>query len=91
MAAQLGAQLLARGAVGEGDVVVGDVVEEVELVLLQHQAGGDGVHGRVAPTLVEEAAVLVERLEVVGVGGRAQPVQAANLEVGPLRGRPRSV
>lgn len=86
VALQVEARLLARRAVGEGDVVVGDVVEEVDLVLLEHQAGGDGVHGRVAPALVEEAAVAVEVVEVVDVGPAAQPVEVADLEVGPLAG-----
>ena len=78
------AQLLLGGAVGEGDVVVGDVVEEVDLVLWQQQGGGDGVHGRIAPALVEEAAVPVERGEVVNVGFAAQPVEVADFKVGPL-------
>jgi len=93
VAPQLRPQILARRAVRERHVVVGNVVEKVDLVLLQHEASGDGVNRRVAPALVEEAAILVQRVEVVGVGLGPQPVQAANLKVGPLRavskGRPR--
>jgi len=76
--------LLAGGAVGEGDVVVGNVVEEVDLLLLEREAGCDGMHGCVSPALIEETAVLVEGLEVVNVGGAAEPVEVADFEIGPL-------
>lgn len=83
-ALELGADLLARRAVGEGHVPVGDVVEEVDLLLLEHQTSGDGVHGGVTPALVEETALLVKGLEVVEVRLGPKPVQVANLKVGPL-------
>jgi len=70
--------------VSEGHVVVGNIVEEVDLVLLEHQTGGDGVHGCVTPALVEEATVLIKGLEEVDVRLGPEPVQVANLEVGPL-------
>lgn len=76
--------LLASGAVGEGDVVVGNIVEEVDFLLFQGEAGSDGVDRSVAPAFVEETAVLVERLEVVNVGGAAEPVEVTDFEVGPL-------
>jgi hypothetical protein len=76
--------LLAGGAVGEGNVVVGNVVEEVDFLLLECETGCDGVDGSVTPTLVEETAILVEGLEVVEVGGAAEPVEVADFEVGPL-------
>lgn len=76
--------LLTGGAVGEGDVVVGNVVEEVDFLLLEGEAGSDGVDGSIAPALVEETAVLVEGFEVVDVGGAAEPVEVADFEVGPL-------
>lgn len=47
-------------AVCEGDMVVGDIVEEMNLVLVEKQAGGDGVDGSIAPTLVEETTIPVE-------------------------------
>src|SRR5690242_2732190 len=75
--------LLAGGAVGEGYVVVGDVVEEVDLVFLEHKGCGERVDWRVTPALVEETAGVVEGLEVVDVGLGPQPIQVADLEVGP--------
>lgn len=84
VAAEGQARLLARRAVRKGHVPVGNVVEEVDVALVEHQAGRDGVHGGVAPALIEEATVLVERLEKVNVLLAAQPVEAANLKVGPL-------
>ena len=84
MALVIHSVLLASGAVGEGNVVVGNIVEEVDFLLLEGEAGCDGVDGCVTPAFVEETAVLVERLEVVDVGGAAEPVEVADFEVGPL-------
>jgi hypothetical protein len=84
VATQVKALLLTSGAVGERNVEVGDVVEEVDLVLVQEETGSNGVNGSVTPALVEETAVLVQSLEEVDVGLAAQPLQTADLEVGPL-------
>jgi len=85
VALEISSDLVACRAVGEGDVVVSDVVEEVDLFLVEHDTGGDGVDGGVTPTLVEKATILVEGLEEVGVGLGAKPVQVTDFEVGPLR------
>lgn len=84
VALQVQSQLLAGGAVREGDVVVGNLVEEVDFFLLEQQTRGDGVDGGIAPSFVEEAAVSVQRLEVVDVFLGSQPVQASDFEVRPL-------
>lgn len=84
VAAELSTELLPRRTVSERNMVVGDIVKEVDLVLLEHESSGDRVDRRVTPSLVEETAVLVERFEIVGVRGRSEPVQAADFEVGPL-------
>lgn len=60
------------GAIGRavvpGRVLVANVVKVVHLGLVLEQASSDGVHGRVAPPLVEEAALLVEIVKEVEVG-----------------------
>lgn len=84
VAFQLHPLVVARRAVGERDVVIGDVVEEMDFFLLEKEGGGNRVHGSVAPALVEEAAVAVERVEVVEVGLGPEPVEVADFEVGPL-------
>lgn len=84
MALQIQSQLLAGRAVGEGDVVVGDLVEEVDLFLLEEQSGGNRVDWRIAPSFVEEAAIPVQRLEIVEVFLGSQPVQASDFEIRPL-------
>jgi len=84
VAFQLHPFVVARRAVREWDVVIGDVIEEMEFFLFEQEGGGDGVHRGVAPSFVEEAAVVVERVEVVEVGLGAQPVEVADFEVGPL-------
>ena len=70
---------------GEGYVVVGDLVKEVDLLPLEHGGCGDGVDGCIAPSLIEEATILVQGGKVVNVGFGSQPLQAADLKVGPLQ------
>jgi hypothetical protein len=59
MAAQVQPRLLIARAMGEGYVVVGDFVEEVDLLLLEHGGRSNGVDGRITPSLIKEATVLV--------------------------------
>lgn len=68
----------------KGDVIVRNVVKEVNFALVEQQAGCNGVYRRIAPTLVEEAAILVQRLKVVNVSRATQPLEIANFKVGPL-------
>ena len=84
MAAEVNPGLFARGAVGKGDVVIGNVVEEVNFFLLQEQACGDGVNRRISPSFVEETAILIEGLEEIDVGLGPEPVEVTDFEVGPL-------
>lgn len=63
-----------------------DIVKKVDFLLFEGECRGNGVYGGVTPALVEEAAVLVQLLEIVDVGFGAQPIQIADFEVGPLRG-----
>ena len=84
MTAKLCSNTLSRGAVGEWDVVVRNVVEEMDLFLLEHETCGNRVHWSITPSLVKETTVLVQSIKVINVRLRAQPVQATNLKVGPL-------
>lgn len=84
MAAQVESRLLSGRAVREGDMPVSNVVEELDFALVEHEACRDGVDRRISPALVEETTVLVQRLEIINVLLAAQPIQAANLKVGPL-------
>lgn len=81
MALQIQSCLLVRWAMGEGDVVVSNLIPELDLFLLQQQSGGDGVDGCVAPSFIEEATVLIERAEIVDVLLGPQPIQTSNLKV----------
>lgn len=85
VAAQVKALLLSSGAVGEGNMVVGNVVEEVDLVLLQEKSSSNGVDGSIAPSLVEEATITVQGFKVVNVGLASEPLEAADFKVGPLQ------
>lgn len=68
----------------EWHVVICNVIEEMDLVLFEHQAGGNGVDGSIAPAFVEESSVAVKRFKIVEISFRAKPVQVADLEVRPL-------
>lgn len=64
-------------------VSVPNVREEVKLVLRCEQSSADGVNWCVAPTLVVEAACLVEVVEEFAIGFASPEVEVANLEVTP--------
>lgn len=59
VAAKVQPCLLVHRTVCEWYVVVGDLVEEVYLVLSQRDRRGDGMDRCVAPPLIEESAILV--------------------------------
>lgn len=84
MAPEVQSLLVLSGTVGKGNVVIGNVIEEVDLVPRQHKASGNRVNRGVPPSLVKKAAILIQHVEVVGVRNVPEPIQAANLEVGPL-------
>lgn len=65
----------------EWDMVIGNIVPEVNFFFLQHQRSGDGVNRCIAPSLIEETTILVQRREIVNVGIGSQPFQTANLKV----------
>lgn len=57
----------------KGNVVIGNVVEEVEFVLVEEKTGCDGVDRSIAPALVKETTLVVEVIEEVNVSRRAEP------------------
>jgi hypothetical protein len=68
MTLQLFPQSVASRTMGEGDVIVCDIIEEMDLVLFQHQGCGDRVDRSIPPALIKESAITVERVEEVEVG-----------------------
>lgn len=67
MTPQLESKIFARRTVCERHVVVGDIVEEMDLVFGQQKARGNRMDRRVPPSFIEESTVLVETLEKVNV------------------------
>lgn len=65
-------------------MIIRNVIEEVNLILFQQQTRCDRVNRSVTPPLVVEATGLVEEVEIVEIGLRAQPVETCNLKIGPL-------
>lgn len=84
VATEIQTSLLVGGAVSERNVVVGDILEEVNLLLLKEKTSCNRVDRSIAPSLVEETTVLVKRLEEIEIRLAAEPGQATNLKVGPL-------
>lgn len=76
--------LLTGRAVGERNMVVCDVVEEVDLVLLQEKRSSDRVNGSISPAFVEESAVFVESIKVICVSLGTKPIKITDFKVGPL-------
>lgn len=68
----------------EGHVVVGDVVEKVDVLFLQEKAGCDGVNRCVAPPFIEEAAIVIETLKEINISLRTEPIEVSNFKVRPL-------
>jgi hypothetical protein len=84
VAFQVQPHLLTGRAMCEGNVVICNLVEKVNLFLLEHDAGRNGMDWGVSPSLIEEATVVVKSFKVVNILLRSQPLQASNLKVGPL-------
>jgi hypothetical protein len=65
-------------------MVVGNILEEVNLLLLEKKTSSNRVDRSITPSLVEETTILIERLEEIEVRLAAEPGQATDLKVGPL-------
>ena len=70
-------------AVLEGFVSISDIVEEVDLILASEQCRADGVHGRIAPSLVVKSSCLVQVIEEIHVRLRPPEVEVTEFKVGP--------
>ena len=84
VAAKVQPCLLTGWAVSKWHVVVGNLVPEVDLLLLQHDRSSNGVDWCITPPFIEETTIMVQRGEEVNVFLGSQPVQVANLKVRPL-------
>jgi len=80
-ALQIKLSLLSSWAMSEWNMIIGDVVEEVNLLFLQEKSGGDRVYWSITPTFIKESTILVERLEEIYVRLAAEPVEIADFEV----------
>ncbi len=84
MTLQVQSGLLTGWAVGEWNVVVGNVVKEMDFIFVQEETGSNRMYWGITPALIEESAILVKRFKVVEVGFGSEPVEVPNFEVGPL-------
>ena len=84
MALELEPQILPSRTMGKWNMVVRDVVKKVNFILLQQKARSNGVHWGIAPSLVKESAVSVERFKEVDISLGPEEVEISDLEVGPL-------
>lgn len=84
MTPEFQSEIFARRAMGKRNMVIRNVVEEVNLILWKKKAGGNGMDRRVAPSLVEETAIFVERFKEIQIRLRSEPIEVADFKVGPL-------
>jgi hypothetical protein len=70
--------------VGERNVVVGNVVEEMDLIFVQEETGSNRMYWCITPTFIEKSTILVKRFKVVEVGFGSEPIKVSDFEVGPL-------
>lgn len=68
---QVQSSLPPRRAMREWYVVIGDVIEEMDFLLLEQKCGRNRVHRSVAPSFVEESAVFVKGFKKIDVGRRS--------------------
>jgi hypothetical protein len=69
---------------GERDVIISNIVEEVDFLFFQEKTGGDGMYRCITPTFVEESTILIEGLKIVEICLRTEPVEVTNFKIGPL-------
>lgn len=74
VAFQVQPHLLTGRAMCEWNVVVSNLVEKMNLFLLEHDAGRNGMNWGVSPSLIEEAAVVVKSIKIVKILLRSQPL-----------------
>jgi hypothetical protein len=67
MAFQVQPRLLSSWAMGEGYMIIGYVIEEVDLLFLEEKASRNGVDWCIAPSFIKESAVLVQGFKEVSV------------------------
>jgi len=84
MAFQVQPQLLSSWTMGEGYMIIGYVIEEVDFLFLEEEASRNGVDWCITPSFIKESAVLVKGFKEISVGLRPEPIEIANFEVRPL-------
>lgn len=90
VAFQIQPRLFTRRAVGEWNVIVSNLVEEVDIRPVEKKSGRNGMNRSIPPSLIEKATIFVERSEVVDIRIGPQPLQTPNFKVGPLDNNVRS-
>jgi len=59
MAFQFQPRLLSSWTMGEGYMIIGNVIEEVNLLFLEEKTSRNGVDWCITPSFIKESAVLV--------------------------------
>ena len=68
MAFVVEAVLCSCWAMGEWNMVVGNIIEEMDLVFWKEKRCCNGVDWSITPSLVKEAPITIEAMEVIHVG-----------------------
>lgn len=67
----------------EGFVSVTNFLEEVDLILPGEESSPNAVYGGVSPSLIVEATLLIEIVEIFAISFATPEVQISNFKVTP--------
>lgn len=67
MAFQFQLRLLSSWTMGEGYMIIGNVIEEVDLLFLEEKTSRNRVDWCITPSFIKESAVLVQGFKEVSV------------------------
>lgn len=67
MTFQVEPQLLSSWTMGEGYMIIGYVIEKVDLLFLEEKACSNGVDWCITPSFIKESAILVQGFKEVSV------------------------
>lgn len=70
-----------RGEINRTDMKIRHIVKPVNFIMIEKQGSTETVDGGIAPTLIEEAALLVEKVKVLAVGLGTPEPQITDLKV----------
>jgi hypothetical protein len=76
--------VLSSRAMCEWYMVVGDIIEKMYFILLQHKSCSNTVNWSITPSFIEETTGFIQMFEEVDISVGSEPVKVADFKIGPL-------